>query len=240
MQGIELSCATSIRARVYQLSILVRLVIRARGYPGVTGRHLLEFNIETLEEDFDFELQVEFELCKLVELNHEVQHCHEPWVGQLEDVGLGTLLHDLADKGNGYNESVAVIALDEEIFEDDVALTDGLVLGQSEASEPRTQVLEQIVLLHRLNRLVTVQPGKTSPSIRGTVQIDSSLTYTLCSVKLLMMFLWPLMKLSHSKCKSKTEADVSFLQKKDSVHQATLLCWHAMSDYAASFPCYKV
>ncbi len=125
------------------------------------GRNILELDVEAFEENLDLELEVELELCELVELDHETQYRHEPRVGRLEDIGLGALFHHLADEGDGNNESIAVVALDEQLLESDVAMTDGLVASESEATEPRTEVLEQVALLRRLDRLVAVEQHLT-------------------------------------------------------------------------------
>ncbi len=110
------------------LLLLLEQLLRGRTVAEDRGRgHVLELDVESFEQDLNLELEVELELCVLVELDHQTQDGHQPRVGGLEDVRLGALLHDLADEGNGHDESIAVVALDEKILERQVAVSDRLV-----------------------------------------------------------------------------------------------------------------
>lgn len=126
----------------------------------VRRRHVLEVDVETLAEDFNLELEVELEFGELVELDEEAEDGHEPRVGRFEDPRLGALLEDLADEGDGDDEAVTVVALDEELLERDVLLLDRSILGERESSEPGSQVLEQRALRRGLDCLLRVEEGR--------------------------------------------------------------------------------
>lgn len=86
--------------------------------------------MQTLTKNLNFELQVEFEICKLVQLHKQAQDRHEPWIRRLESPRARAVLQYLADEGNCDNKTTRLVTLQQQILESQIAVQNGTLLCQ--------------------------------------------------------------------------------------------------------------
>lgn len=75
-----------------------------------------EINRKRLAENFDFELEVQFQVGAVIELGKYFENGHHPRVRGLKDLALRPLLQNLAHKRNHDNEAATIISFQQQVL----------------------------------------------------------------------------------------------------------------------------
>jgi hypothetical protein len=85
---------------------------------------VLEVDLESLAQHLNLELEVELQLCKVVEFGEQAQNRHEPWVRKLENGGIRASIQGPANERDRHDRPAILVTLNEELFERDVVVFD--------------------------------------------------------------------------------------------------------------------
>lgn len=119
---------------------------------GVAGCDIAGFHVFlAAEHGLNLKLEVELEVVQGVDFSCQAQDALHPGVAGLEDLGLLAVFQDAIDEGQDCNHSALLVGLIEQALQVQVLVADGLVLLDSQVTQPVAQVLQQGALtsLHR-------------------------------------------------------------------------------------------